>query len=270
MFLADRRSLSIVEATAVSTNPVAAARCVDAESGDSDSDDAEVTQLLGRLSTHLGQPRAAELTRVVVRTESLTDGLYVFALAEAAAPTGSRLDLEVAGRSAQRVVKLRRRGSSLAAAVALWMAEMREALAARPPGVLRRIPKDRAELPEALSEAFTERRAELYSLLNDVCPGLADRVVRTLGFRGFHAIVLPAQKFTIPVGGGQEAVEHPMVFSFNAADVSVRLGDSTDPDFVEEPSTRVACEMWLRDSAAQAALKDTVRVLSDLLPGFGP
>ena len=61
-----------------------------------------------------------------------------------------------------------------------------------------------------------------------------------------------------------------MVFSFNAADVSVRLGDSTDPDFVEEPSTRVACEMWLRDSAAQAALKDTVRVLSDLLPGFGP
>ena len=156
MFLADRRSLSIVEATAVSTNPVAAARCVDAESGDSDSDDAEVTQLLGRLSTHLGQPRAAELTRVVVRTESLTDGLYVFALAEAAAPTGSRLDLEVAGRSAQRVVKLRRRGSSLAAAVALWMAEMREALAARPPGVLRRIPKDRAELPEALSEAFTD------------------------------------------------------------------------------------------------------------------
>ena len=200
--------------------------------------------------------------------ESLTDGLYVFALAEAAAPTGSRLDLEVAGRSAQRVVKLRRRGSSLAAAVALWMAEMREALAARPPGVLRRIPKDRAELPEALSEAFTERRAELYSLLNDVCPGLADRVVRTLGFRGFHAIVLPAQKFTIPVGGGQRpsASHRLLVQCRGCLRATGRLHRSR---FRRRPSTRVACEMWLRDSAAQAALKDTVRVLSDLLPGSG-
>jgi hypothetical protein len=270
VFLAERRNLSILEAIVVCTNPVAAARCVAAESEEAQVDDTDVTRLMSQLSVHLGQHRADRLASVAARTASLTDGLYVLAGADAPAPVGSPPDLALAARTARRVAKLRLGSSSLAAAVAVWIAELREALAERSPGILRQIPTDRAELPEALAKAFIERRAELQALLAGVCPGLADRVVRTVGMRGFHAVVLPVQRFTIPVGGGQEAIEHPMIFSFNASDVSVRLADAADRDFVEEPSTRIACENWLRDSAAQAALKDTIRVLSDLLPGFGP
>ena len=248
---------------------MAAARCAAAEAGAAVVDDTEVTRLLGRLREHLRPTEAGDLERLRVQTAQLADEAYAFALPGTASPPGSSLDPEQAALLAQHVVLVKVGASSLAVAVAIWLGELRAALGGRPPGLLSAIPTERDQLPAALEAAFDQREREVDLLLAEVCPGLAEPVHRKLGRRGFHAIVLPPQSYTVPVSGGIDVVEHPVVFSFNAADRSVRLAGSVDREFVTEPSTQASCENWLSDSPAQAALKDVSGALSRLLPGFG-
>jgi hypothetical protein len=270
VFIAQRGALGPTEATAVVTNPVAAARCAAAMPIGEAFDDEHATELLMALCKHLGPAPSAHLRELHIRAFEVSDELYVFALPASERPPGSPLDPDRAAAAARRVVKLAQGGSNLAAAVTIWLAEIRAALGARHAGVLLPVPTEREALPVALEAAFVERNRELERLCADICPALEERIRRALGFRGFHAVVLPRRTFTLPIAGGFEVAEHPLVFSFNADDISVRLADSVDRDFVEEPSTEAACENWLMDSPAQAALKDVKGLLFNLLPGLGP
>lgn len=268
VFLADRGALDPGQAAAVTTNPVAAARGAASTPLTATIDEEEVTELFARLSTHLGPDWRKPLVDLHIRALHLADGVYIFALPSLAYPAGAQLDPDGAADAALRVARVSPGSSSLAAAVALWLAELRSALTGRNAGTLLPIPTDRDKMPAALEAAFRARKLDVEALCADVCPSLAERVQRDLGLRGFHAVVLPQQSFTLPIGGGTNITAHPVVFSFNASDISVRVADAAEDDFIENPSAQMACEDWLRDSPAQAALNDVQAVLANLLPGL--
>ena len=270
VFLAERGALRPAEAAAVSTNPVAAARAAAAEPLGLRLDDDDAAVLLSKLCQHLGRVAAEHEKGVCIRTWVSGDDVYAFALPADAYPPGSDLDPDSAADAAIRVVTIRPGASSLGAAVAVFLAELRAAIATVPEGTLVPIPVERSELPAVLEAAFVARTRELRTVCDQLGPTLADRIIRVLGQRGFHALVFPVRTSTLPVQGGIEVREHPVVFSFNAPDISARLADSVDRHFVEEPSTQTICEGWLRDSPAQAALKDLKTTLSGLLPGLLP
>lgn len=269
VFLAERGSLTASQARTIAGSPVATARCAAAEPPGSAWSDEEATQLLALLLGQLGAPAADRLGGVRLRILETDEGSYVFALRPDVSDAPSDLDGEQAADVAQRVVKVARAASSLKAAVAVWLAELRASLADRPEGSVTAIPSEREQLPKALEQAFTARKVEAEALVAQVCPGLTGRVMRVIGMRGFHAVVGPTTRSPAPPAGG-DIVEHSLTFTFNAADVSVALADAVDRDFVEEPATRTSCENWLRDAPADAARKDVSAALADLLPGLGP
>ncbi len=268
VFLAERGEMPLGLAQCVVTSAVAAARCADAMSLTGCPDEHEVTVLYEELRQHLGDSRQTALADVHVRVADLADGVYLFVLPDDESPIGGPIDLRVASEHALRAARIPRGSTSLAAAVALWLTDLRLALGETDRGRLLAIPLDREDLPAVLIRAFTERSESREELCTSACPTLRGRVLRQLNVRGFHAVVLPAQTERLPVGGGQEFTTHPVAISFNASDVAVRLADNVDEDFIEKPWTRTAAEDWLRDAPLQAALKDVRRILTMLLPGF--
>ncbi len=268
VFLAERGDMPQDRALRVATNPVAAARCAHALPLKGRPEEQDVTELYAALRQHLGEAGRAALSDTHIRVAEFDDGVYLFVLAAGALPIGSELDVNGAAAEALRAARVPTGSSSLTAAVALWLAELRRALAQTDPGELLVIPEKREEVAEVLARAFAERVNHLGALCTSACPTLRARVLRELDFRGFHAVVLPSQSQTMPIGGGEQFTYHPFAFSFNADDVMVRVADEVDDDFIEQPSTQMASEDWLRDSPLQAALNDVLKVLSELLPGF--
>ncbi len=117
-------------------------------------------------------------------------GTYVFALRPDASDVRRDLDGEQAAQVAQRVVKVARGASSLKAAVAVWLAELRASLADRPEGIVTAIPSEREQLPEALEQAFTAREVEAKALVRGTswprlafgrrwCPSSGPRAARS-------------------------------------------------------------------------------------------
>ncbi len=268
VFLAERGEMPLHRARRVVTNPVAAARCADAMPSNGPPVDEDVTDLYARLRVHLGDSSQAPLAGVHVRVADLDNGIYLLVLPSGAWPTGMPIDLQSAPEQALRVARVAEGTTSLVAAVTLWLAELRLALAETDLGEMLAIPEVREDLPETLTRAFEERRDSLEAVCADACPSLRARILRELNFHGFHAIVLPAVTHTMPFYGGQSFTEHPLAFSFNADDVAVRIADDIDEDFIEQPSRQEPAEDWLRDAPLQAALDDVRSVLADLLPGF--
>ena len=266
-FLAERNDMPLDRARRVVSNPVAAARCADALPIGAGADDADTAELYARMREHLGAGSRKALEGVHVRVAEHDDGTYVFVVPEGHS-ADAPLDMDALARQAVRTVRIERGSSSLTAALALWLAELRHALGYNARGELLAIPERRDEFPDALVQAFTERRGHLQALCQDACPTLAVRVLRELDLRGFHAVVLPANTAPLPIGGGDEFTYHLMAFSYNADDIDVRLSDTVDGDFIEAPSSSIACEDWLRDAPFQAALKDLRNALDTLLPGF--
>jgi hypothetical protein len=264
-FLAERGDMPLPRARRVVTNPVAAVRCAALQPRNAQVDDDEVDELFSALRTHLSVDRQQALSGTCVRSAALEDGTYLFVVANGAS---TPLDVESAAADALRVSRVPPGSSSLAGAVALWLAELRAALAETERGELLAIPTVREELPAVLERAFAERKAHLDAVCAHACPTLLSRVLRELNFRGFHAVVLPSQTQRVPIGGGGDFTYHLVAFSFNADDVSVRVEDTVDDTFIEEPSTRMAAEDWLHEAPLQAALKDVRTVLATLLPGF--
>ena len=268
VFLAERGSLTTAQARVVATSPVAAARCAAAEPPGAVLRDEEAKQLLALLAAHLGHHATSCLVGKHLRALQLDGGTYIFVLPNSEEGGAGEVRPEEAAEVAHRVVKAARGMSSLGAAVHVWLTELRMSLAERPKGLVLPIPAERDQLPAAVESAFAERKREVEALLADVCPGLTERVLRNLGMRGFHGMVGPTRRSPAPPAGG-DIVEHPLTFTFNADDVSVRLGDAVDRNFVEEPATMSICEGWLSDPPATAARKDVSAALSNLLPGFG-
>jgi hypothetical protein len=269
VFLAERDGLRPTQASAVVSNPVAAARCAAVELTDAEPSDEEATQLLAQLRDHLGKPAADRIADVHLRIRTLDDGLYVFVLPGCERDGASELDVEELGRAARRVAKIGSHASSLGAAVAVWMAELRASLSDLPEGLVTPIPAKREELPAALELAFAARQREVDKLLREVSPGLSQRALRALGMRGLHGVVGPTQKESLPLAGG-DVIEHPFTFTYNADDVTVHLSEEVDRDFVEEPASWAIAERWLGDSPPDAARRDVRATLVGLLPGLGP
>jgi hypothetical protein len=268
VFLAERGALDANMTRRVAANPVAAARCASASPLAATLSESDVTGLLAQLTEHLGPSSQAGLANAHVRATELDGGVYVFALPPGALASGTTLDPQAAADTALLIARVPSGSSSLAAAVALWLAALRWALGDRDSGPLLPIPSRREDLPAALEEAFSLRRQEVEELCTDACPSLLERVQRSLNLRGFHAIVLPAQTYAIPIAGQEELTMHPCVFSFNAADISVRLADQVDEDFIEDPRTQANCEDWLRAAPSEAARADLKNALARLLPGL--
>ena len=189
-----------------------------------------------------------------VRVASFPDGAYLFVLPAGESTPGAALDVDRAVAQSLCVARVPVGSASLAAAVSLWLADVRGTLAGTEAGQLLAIPAQREALPGVLTQAFTERMEFLELLCAAACPTLRGRVFRELNFRGFHAVVLPARSQPFPFGGDDEYTYHPVAFSFNSDDIDVRVQGAVDDGFLEEPSTQMAAEDWLRDSPLQAAL----------------
>jgi hypothetical protein len=267
VFLAERDGLTRDQARAVASNPVAAARCATVKTEPAAYSEEDATELFSQLRDQLGQSVAERIGNARLRAEEIDSRHYVFLVRDEDASEESEVDM--AAETALRVLLLPEAPSSIGAAVAVWLAEIRAVFSARPEGTMTAIPREREQLPAALETAFTARRTDIEALLAEGCPGLTERVIRKLGMRGFHATVGPTTTFPMPAAGG-EITEHPLRFTFNAPDVAARLSESVDESFIEEPATLTNCERWLHDPQSDAARNAVRDALKDLLPGFGP
>lgn len=265
VFLAERGSLSADDALKVCSNPIAAARAAAASPLGTVVADVEVSALYSALVEHFGEQERQALSPSEVRSAALEDGLYVFV----ASPAFLRVKgVEDDAADARRVAKLPSNGGPLAAAVALWLADLRTVLADTDRGDLQPIPATREQIPDALTAAFHERRTRVDALMARACPGLSDRVRSELGMGGFRALLADPITRTMPIGGGQELTLHPMTYTFNAPDVDVRLAEEADEEFVGAPSAATGAEDWLQEAPTQAALNDVRKALDRLLPGL--
>jgi hypothetical protein len=221
--------------------------------------------LLAQLAPRWREPLAAGVVRAV-RHAGAT---YAYVRPGEAAPVEENGDPSAEIADAVRVVRLGDGATELQLAVGLWLAELRRATAQPQAPDVVTIPTSREELANAMESAFRARAAAVRALCEQTVPALAERVQRRLGQHGFHAVILPAQTHTLPIGEGSEFTEHPCIYSHNAEDIDVRLADTAEGTHVKDSASRASAEHWLRESPAQAASRDVRRVLGELLPGMG-
>jgi hypothetical protein len=268
VFMSEQRALTHEMARAVCSDGIVAARSAAASPETNEAPPNEVAELFHCLLQYLGPDIRTRLEETAVRLVRGDDGAYIFLAADTAEADG--FNAAEGARSSPRVVFLRGRPATLAAAVALWLAELREALShtRRDVGTMLPIPTEREAMPAALVEAFQRRRDELHWLCNEVCPGIGDRVVREVNLRGLRAVVQPVVERSMPFGGGTTIRLHPMAYSYNTPDVDVRVADEVDDDFLPDPSTNASVEDWLQHAPADAAAAEVRRALQELLPGY--
>jgi hypothetical protein len=268
VFLSEQGALTHEMARAVCSDGIVAARSAAASPESNEAPPNEVAELFHCLLHYLGPDFRTRLEETTVRLVRGDDGTYIFLAADTA--EADAFNPDEGARSSPRVVFLRARPATLAAAVALWLAELREALShsRRDVGTMLPIPTEREAMPAALAEAFQRRRDELHRLCNEVCPGIGDRVIREVNLRGLRAVVQPVVERSMPFGVRTTIRLHPMAYSYNTPDVDVRVADEVDDDFLPDPSTNSSVEDWLQHAPADAAAADLRRALQELLPGY--
>ena len=161
VLLAEQGELGPAEAKAVAANPVAATRCAAAEPLIAAVDDEDATALLSALPFKLAEPQPAACISGHGGCKTSSTSLHCPGASYRPGRnwTWMRLPMRqsVSSNSAPGT-------SSLRAAVAVWRAGLRAAVANVHEGTLQPIPAERDALPEALVTAFLERAHEFQTL----------------------------------------------------------------------------------------------------------
>lgn len=243
----------------VDDNAVAATRAGRFTKGGAD---AALTGELARALTvgHLGSAPIGTGFGVVVASGDAHR--YAMVVADAGDEEMTLKAAEGIAGAAAFAVAVDRDAGPLALAAALWREFLNKLTAAELPSLMCPVPETAAELAEAISVRFVERRAELEAVAVRLVPTLADRIVSGVGWSGLRAHVGEAETATLLPG--QQWTFHPLRYSFGGDDVVVTAAPDAPPD--GEFRGQAVAEMFVDSAPRDEALSALVGELSRLLP----
>jgi hypothetical protein len=257
-FLADRDAFFSSDLRSLAASPVAAARAADflpaAPTGAE-----QVAELWERVLASLGAALRRRYDDLEVRLGR--DGRMACLMDPDAAGEGCN------PARAHLTCVTRKPISPLALAVDLWLAAIRlalnEPIRERPT----RPAEDHQALAEQLAEQSQRRLVATRSLIEELAPDLAERVMALIGPVALRGWLMPAEDVPGVPGSGQILREHSLYYALVDDDASVTpVSDAREIPVEIENLGAMGAETYLQESPVGGARRSVRSALSELIP----
>lgn len=255
VFLAEAGPLDPEQILALATNPVACAR-VALIAADLELDLELSSDVWRRLRSQLGAGLRERFEGLHLRAAGEPLWAYLSEAVESGDPAESALRTLALGPA-----------STLSLPLDLWLAALRLELMAQRWTMPTVAPEDDQAMAELIERVADERQAATRVLLDDLLPGLAERIERVIGPQGIRGWLLPGCEVPGVPGTGQMVRHHELAYRHSSGPSEVAL--MADREQVPAEATgQMAAEIYVVEAPQRAVRKSLEKALTSLIPRF--